>query len=478
MIRLRQMLLVINMICLPCCALGLSYDIVEKQHDIQNILKAIRVPVNVGMVVRDLDSGRVLFGQNTNLLYPPASTQKLFTAIAALYYLNQHYRFHTTLYRDGLVQDHTLMGHVVIRFSGDPSLRVSDLKQLLLTLKAQGIRKIMGSVYLDSSAYNEIPYPPGWLWDDLSYSYAAPLQAINLNRNAFALQMTPSKTMYAPPQLKSALPDAVVSFENHVRTTHGNEPNCPFLIYSHADNRYTIYGCINQKWGSQQRTLAIRNPILYAKVLVSRMLIQQGIAWTGSVNVLHHPYGHPSTEMADHPSVALYEMVTEMLKKSDNLIAESLLKKIGEYYYRRSGSVQNGLRALKQILKPTGIDFSHNNINDGSGLSRYNLVTPLQFSRLLSFAYQTHAVRVPLLAALPRASVDGTLIARMHWIRDKERVMAKTGSMTGVSALVGYVHTRSGHTLSFVLMLSGFLGKQYRYHQLEDQLCRYLVEQM
>lgn len=442
-------------------------------HGIQKILSQSKMPVHTGIVVRNAKTGRLLYSQHSHYLFEPASVQKLFTATAAIKYLGPHFTFKTHLLSNGIIKNHTLNGNIAIKFNGDPSLSNDDLAQLLDVLRTKGITKINGHVYLDTSAYDNVYYPPGWLWDDLSYSYAAPLSAIIINKNKFILRLTPAKHIGAKPSLSVDIPNDVIHFTNHVKTTAEYNKHCPLTIYSDANNHFTLDGCLNKKWGRQRRNLSIRNPIPYAKTVIRQILKDDGIRIKGKITVLH--VNNKYKLLNENRSPTLRALIKKMLKKSDNLITDTFFKQLGHQYFKHQGNWQNGARALKIILKPTGIDFKKNLINDGAGLSRYDLISPLQLSQLLKYIYTQPSIKPVLMEALPIAGIDGTLVGRMYSEAKDKRIRAKTGTMTGITALAGYIYTRHLGILSFTIMMNGFLGKSHPYTQLEDRVCEYLA---
>ena len=208
-------------------------------------------------------------------------------------------------------------------------------------------------------------------------------------------------------------------------------------------------------------------------MLIQQGLQDKGITYPGTIRARKAPTD--DVVLAEHRSPPLSMVLKEMLKKSDNLTADSLLKKIGEVYYKEPGTWQNGLFALRKILKPTKIDFKHNLINDGAGLSRYNLIAPRQLTQLLYYAYHHPTIRAVLLQDLPIGGKDGTLIDRLRPTANGEHVHAKTGSMSGVCALAGYVMTRHHVTLTFAIMANGFVGKDLPIIHLEDRICELLI---
>lgn len=450
-----------------------SYHPKSLRQGLQHILNSAHPDANIGIIVRDAKTDKVIFSRHSYHLYTPASTQKLFTAVAALRYLGPHFRFKTALLTRGKIKNHILNGNLIVKFGGDPELTSKDVRKLITALKKRGVHRIKGHVYIDNTAYGHVPYPPGWMWDDLSYSYAAPLNAIIINHNKFVLRLIPSKKIHHPPKIIPMLPDGVIYLNNEVTTTSKYSKKCPLTIYSDLHNHYRLAGCLNKSWGKQYRSLAIRNPLPYAMALIRKALQDNHITYKHYIRARKTP--RHTIVLAKHSSPPLSQLLKEMLKTSDNLTADSLLKKMGQRYYKRRGTWETGLNALKKILKPTGINFKHCLINDGAGLSRYNLITPRQFSKLLYYAYHHPIIRKTLLMALPIGGKDGTLISRMHHAAKGQRVHAKTGTMSGVSALAGYIRTQHHGTLTFTIMINGFVGKATPSNYFEDRLCEFLA---
>lgn len=430
--------------------------------------------VNFGIMVQNVTTGKTIYKFNQNHLFTPASVQKLFTATAALAYLKPSYRFVTSIYTTGVIHNNTLTGNIYIKFVGDPFFKRKDLRRMIDEMHAKGIHKIKGHVYIDNSDYDNVPYPPGWIWDDLSYSYAAPVNAIILNRNKFLLHFTPSNKALGAPTLSTKLPPSILNFHNHVETTSTFQKKCPLRIYSDDLNNYILKGCLYGKWGEQRRSLAVRDVVSYAKFLTKEYLNDNAITFKGSITLKQAPQ-HRHT-FVSHQSPPLSKIIKEMLKKSDNLTTDAIFKKIGQEYYHTQGTWQNSLDAVKKILAiPTGINFKKNRLNDGAGLSRYNLIRPAQFIKLLSYIHHNPTVRPALYDALPIAGKDGTLDERMLNLGSGERIHAKTGSMAGVTTLTGFVRTKNHGMLTFVIMVNDFLGKDHRFLRLQNRVCEYLA---
>jgi len=440
---------------------------------LEHSLKGKLAHANIGIVVQSMKNGRILYQQNAHHLFTPASVLKLLTAVAALDYLKPDYVFHTQLLSKGKILNHQLQGNLTVKFSGDPELTKQDIHNLFYQLRKKGVRKITGRVFIDNFDYGSVPYPPGWIWDDLSYSFAAPLNTIIIGRNYFVLHLIPKRKRRRP-ALKSNLPDGVATFSNSLIMVKSLNANCPISIYSSLNNHYKISGCFYRKWKTQSRKLAIRNIIPYTKKLIQLELKKNKIHYTGKIKISRASKG--SRVLVQHDSPPLSDIIKQMLKDSDNLTTNAVFKRLGKTYYRSRGTWQNSLRALKQLLsKSVGIDFTSNLVNDGAGLSRYNLLTPMQLSKVLNYAYHKKHIRPALMVALPIAGIDGTMQYRLQSEGRGRRILAKTGTMTGVTSLAGYVKSKHNGTVSFVIMINGFVKPRRPYIALQDQICRLLV---
>lgn len=458
-------------------ALWMSAALASPQAELNKLIYNNNNPslknVNIGVMIASMDTKQVIYQYNADHLYSPASVQKLFTATAALAYLTPGFQFKTQAFVTGKVTGDTLHGNLYIKFSGDPSLKTADLSQILKATYNHGIHKIDGGVYLDNSDYNWVPYPPGWIWDDLSYNYAAPINAIILNKNKFSVHIVPGTLGHAP-VVSSNLPAGVVTFNNQIITTQNYHKDCPVTVYSNEQNIYRLGGCFNHNLGDQRRSLAIRDIVKYARAVTKELLRQNNISYNNAVQVQQTPAG--AQLVAEHVSEPLAKLERHMLKKSDNLYTSSILKKVGQEYFKRPGTWQDSLEALKEILgSRTGINFKNTLINDGAGLSRYNLLSPHQFVQLLYYIDHNNAIRGPLINDLPIAGVDGTLAYRMPSLAKDFRVRAKTGSMTGISSLAGYVYTKHHGVMAFAIIVNNFTGSRRPYTKLENQICEYLA---
>lgn len=367
---------------------------------------------SMGVFVKSMANHDVLYTHQSNSLFVPASTLKILTAETALLYLGPNYRFSTRLLTDAkIVRGGILQGNLYVIFDGDPLLTYDDLFSLFYTLKTQQIKKVSGHLYLDYTAYDQSLHGPGWIKKDKSYCYAAPISASIIDRNCLI-------TKFASP----------------------SEPAKGLAAYN--------------------------------RVVFDNLLRALSVTLEGSIVVGHVPTNYWRTHfslLANHSSFPLRMLVNKMMKNSDNIIAGSLFKKVGQLYAQGTGSWENGKSAMLQILsKKMGINISGIHPVDGSGLSTYNLMTPLQMMQVLDFAYHHERTANDFISSLPIAGVDGTLKHRMRHIARKVR--AKTGTMTGVFGLAGYTVSADQEPLAFVIMINGQKGMGWRYKAVEDRI--------
>lgn len=422
-----------------------------------NVINNGRYGADVAVYVKSMNNGQILYARNATLPMTPASTMKILTAEAALIFLGPDYRFSTQLLTDAKsVNGGVLQGNLYVVFSGDPTLSYNDIRELLETLNTQHIRAIAGNVYIDNSAYDQRFYGPGWNEKDKKFAYAAPISASIINHNTVALQLSSGN---------AAARDSVI-------TTPSKQSACSIRVAADANSLLSIDGCMNKSQRSLGLSYVVTDIPEYNRALLKNALAQQGVSIYRSVTFGSAPSS--ASLVGSHASDPLRDMIKEMLKKSDNVIAGALFKKIGQLYTRRQGSWESGSVAVSQILmKQADVDISGMRILDGSGLSAENLATPAQLMQVLNYAYHNNRIGGDFIAALPIAGIDGTLKHRMGNITRKVR--AKTGTISGVVSLAGYASAKNNETLGFVIMVNGDRGLGWRYKSMEDKIATALT---
>ena len=441
-------------------------------HGLQTLLSKVNhSSVHVGIVVKSLDTGQVYFSQNANHSFAPASVQKLFTVSSALVNLKPDYHFDTQILTTGTINNGVLQGDLIFKFSGDPTLTQSNLISLVSQLHSDGIRRVTGNIIIDDTAFNHVPYPAGWIWNDLSFDFAAPLNTVIINRNRFGVSFIPARKFGEKATIVPHLPPNTATFVNELITTRHV---CPLTILSNANNQYLVRGCLPRAYGTEGRSLAIRNMQLYTKNLIHVLLKKNEISFGNAVYYTKAPAN--SHVLVNHESAPLSKIIVHLLKHSDNLYADALFKKMGEEFTHTTGSWENALVAEKSVLiNHAGVANDHIHLVDGAGLSLYNSVTPESVSQVLNYIYRNPMLRETLIPALPIAGVDGTLAGRMPMLAHGKLLHAKTGSMAGVSSLAGFINTKHHGVLSFVIMINNIPKNRAPYIVLENHIAEFLA---
>lgn len=409
-----------------------------------------------GVIVQSLADGSVWYERNPDLLLLPASNQKLFTSAAALHLLGPDWRYATPLLRSGRVDRRgTLHGNLSLKGSGDPLLSDKDLDAFVQGVRKAGIRRIRGRVIGDESHFDRRRYGDGWSWDDMPYYYSPQIGALNLNGNLVRVQVFPGKKVGAPLRVIVAPTGNYVQVINRAATTAKGTRSHLVIERELGKNRILIEGTLALDAPSDTRKpkgIPVENPALYAAHVLTMRLQSTGIRVDGSPATGVSP--RHAVEVARRYSPPLSEILKRLNKTSDNLIAECLLKTLGvERGKTRFGTTEHGIRVAKAALNRLGIDPNAVIMADGSGLSRHNLVSARSVAALLR-AMHAHPHAKTFLDSLPLAGVEGTLKRRLKGTPAENHVRAKTGTMRNVSSLSGYVTTRDGEPLVFVIMMN------------------------
>ena len=406
-----------------------------------------------------------LYQRNANLLLHPASNMKLVTLAAAAERLGWDFRFPTTIRSTTPVEpDGTLRGDLVVIGGGDPTIGrrhegEATLAQVADLVWRSGVRRVEGRVVGDGSVFGGTSYGEGWQWDDLPFSYAAPVSALIYNENTAEFVVTPGPSGGALAQMTLVDAAADVEVVNQITTVAKGTARRLSIGRTPDDPRVTIRGEVPLGYAPFKQHVTIADPSAYFARAFRRALIARGIIVVGPArSSLTDPPGRLDERGLSirHQSPPLRDMAATLMKVSQNLYAEVLFHALGQAV---GGDHATGASAIATTLSAWGTEASEVVAADGSGLSRYDLTSAAALDVLLTRMFTSPAHREPWLASLPIAGVDGTLERRMKGTPAEGRVHAKTGSIAYVRALSGYVRTTDDQWLQFVILANNFAGK-------------------
>lgn len=419
------------------------FQILSAAPTISQIIQHDLPQANVGILVMNANTGKIIYQHNANHGFTPASITKLFTATSALITLGPTFRFKTWI---GIHHDqyhhHRLQGNLFIHFSGDPTLTIHNVNQLIAQVKKTGIRQINGNVILDTSEYTHTAYPLGFMISDTPYCYGAPASSVIVDHNCFYL------TIHHNGQVTHGL-DRYIHVKNTVKMANSQALQyCIFEPFMNSQNQLQLKGCLPNRpqWSFN---MAVQHPVSLAKRVILQALQKNGIHLKGRILTGKAP--DHLQQLAQHASQPLLILLKHMLVYSDDLYANTFTRTMGAQRFG-VGSFTAGVSVINATVKP--MIHSKLILQDGAGLSYYDIIQPQQVAQLLYNIQHHPKLAKMIIPALPIAGVNGTLQNRMKAPGLKGMVFAKTGSMSGVSNLAGYILNPKQTPLIFVIMMN------------------------
>ena len=398
-----------------------------------------------GVLVKTLSSNKILYSQDSQKYFIPASNIKLFTTAVALQKLGSDFRIRTSIYDDG-------NGILRVVGRGDPSFKNPQLVLLAKQLYQRGIREINQLIADDSYFQGEVVHS-SWEWEDIQADYGAPVNSLILNKNASGLSFLP-QNIGQPLQIKWTEPTEAYQWkiENNTITTQADKPGFVEINRDLKGQILRIKGQLAVNSQPEITAIAVFDPISNFLKQFRHNLITSGITVKEIVISNLNKNGQ---EIAAVESPPLSELLIETNVNSNNLYAESLLRSLAIKKPREinQNTADIGLQIMKETLTQLGVEPESYVIVDGSGLSRKNLTTPAALVQLLEAIYESPQREI-FRDSLPIAGVKGSLKNRLINTDAMGIVQGKTGSMTGVSALSGYVNSANYEPLVFSIMVN------------------------
>lgn len=417
-----------------------------------------------GLVVAEADSGQILYDRGGSQRLVPASNTKMLTSAAAIDILGPDYTYITEVATNAELQGGDLNGDLYLRGTGDPTLLPEDYDALAAAVADAGVTQIHGDLVADDTTFDQVRLGPEWGWDDLSYYYSAEISALTVapdtdyDAGTVIVSVEPGAEGEAP-QVSVDPATEYVEFDNSAVTVAEGEDSSIGIERRHGTNTIEITGQIAAGDTASSWT-TVWNPTGYAADVFASALDRHGVKVSGDVR-LSVPTPDGAETLADHESMTLEELLVPFMKLSNNGHAETLTKTIG-VETAGEGTWSAGLAAMEEFVAEIGMDTANQRQSDGSGLSRWNLIPPREFANLLVGAQDADWFDA-WYAAMPIACQEdrldgGTLRTRMCDTPAEGNVHAKTGSLTSVSGLSGYVTDADGRELVFSFISNDYLA--------------------
>ena len=452
---------------------------------IEAILKReVFAPAIVAIDIRDLDRGRVLFEKNAATNVKPASTMKLFTTAAILDAEGAVAALPATTVEtagrlDGLGR---ILGDVYLMGRGDPNLSdrfewrggKSPFDQLAKDIRDAGITRIEGRVIGFDGLFTQETIPDGWTADDLVWSYGAEVSALSAFDNSLGLRVEPGEREGDPARLIVQPETEFMRIESLVVTAAEGTKAKLTLNRLLGSRHVVIEGSVPRLGEAWTGAVAAPEPTLFATTLLAEAMKRHGVTVRDGVLASREPLPRDLRPLASVRGPSVAEQIRVVNKESQNLHAETLLRRLG-LAAMKDASVESSLKAREAFLKGLDIRIADTAMYDGSGLSRSDLVTARAEVDLL-VAMARHPLAKAFRESLPIAGVDGTLKRRMIGTKAQGRVFAKTGSLSHVNALAGYVDAVSGRRFAFAIIVNHHTRPSKEVTGAMDEICALLVD--
>lgn len=473
-----------------CCALVFVIPVSESdgnpkiEESITRLTKNIGKILNtsilknslIGIQIVSVDSGEVVYEKNSEMSLNPASNTKLVTSAAALVRLKPEYQFTTAVYTNARLRNGVLSGDVYIRGGGDPSLSYEGLLSLAQDVYNAGIRTIAGNIVGDATFLDDEREFSGW--HDFERAYSGRISALSVNYNAVHLMVKPSSRSGVAPQIILNPPTSYVKIKNKAVTISSR--NSIYATFANADESLTeetllVQGKISPKsrYGVSAY-IYVNNPALFTTVTFKDALEQVGVTVEGTATLGEVP--QKSRRLGIYLSDSLSRITCDSNKISNNFVAEQILKVLGAEMLGTPGTTEKGLQVVREFLEELDIPAGSYVLENGSGLSRNNRLSPAQIVTVLNSMYENFEVRSEFLASLAIAGVDGTLRRRLQDTQAERRLRAKTGALRAVSCISGYAASKDNEVFAFSIMMNDYKSGGYAVKKIQNNLAVLLTE--
>ena len=435
---------------------------INLRNKINKIIENSEIDLNMSIQVISLKDNKVIYDYNSQKLLMPASTNKLYTCAAALYYLKKNHQFETRILSN--------QKNLILKGGGDPDLSIKELDSLALQVSKN--YKNIDTLFMDDSFLDSLNYGEGWMWDEGPWWYAAPISALSVNDNCIDFYVKPN--INGNKALIDHYPKtSFIQFKNESKTVKDSVEKKLKIDRNWILNKNDFYAHGEIMDTSDVDTLYrnIFDPTGFTGTIFKESLEKYGTKVETIVKkkIQHENYKNISL----HKSKPLLFSAINLMNESDNLTAELFVKSIGAID-TIPGSWKSGLDSIKTFLaREVLIDTANIRLADGSGVSRYNLTSSAQLNSLLSWMYKSK-YKDDFLSTLPGGGFKNSTLEK-RLIDEGGLVRAKTGGLSGVRNLAGYIISRKYGDVAFSILMNGYTDSSSRYARIHDQILRTII---
>ena len=417
------------------------------KQSVNSVINDSKISQNsISISVKDADTGAKVYSLNDKILFHPASVQKLLTIVPIVEILGNDYNFKTELYSRG-------NSAYVIKLGADPYLSTSDLKELVNRINQEQVKNI----YIDDSIVEQKDWGEGWQWDDDLNTFMPRFNAYNLDGNIISITVMPTTEGRQATIINSS--KYPLAFFNYVTT--GNQTNIKISRNNIiAANAIKLEGTVNSPY---QTSITNNNLKRYFEVKLTNALEDRNI-------YLKETYGTTTVKPSDKKIGKVFRpikiAVDDILQNSNNMAIESIAKIAAGKYYKKQGTDTDAINLFNKFYEQYGLNKSRIKIVDASGVSKNNL-TDADF--ITEYLVKNQSEKVMDSLAQPGV---GTLTERMLPL--KNNLKAKTGTLSDISSIAGYLTARNGNKYAFCIIINDPASSNTSKKNLENYILREL----
>ena len=435
---------------------------INLRNKINKIIKNSEIDLNMSIQVISLKDNKVIYDYNSQKLLMPASTNKLYTCAAALHFLEKDHQFGTDVFSD--------TKNLILKGGGDPDLSIKELDSLALEVSKK--YKNIDTLFIDDTFLDSLNYGEGWMWDEGPWWYAAPISALSVNDNCIDFYIKPSLAGEAA-SIDYYPKTSFIKFKNESITVQDSVQKRLKIDRDWVlnKNNFNAYGEIIDTSDVDTLYRNIYDPSTFTGVLFKESLQKYGarVKTISKKKTSNKSY----KKISNHLSKPLIHSATNLMNESDNLTAELFVKSIGALD-TLPGTWKVGLDSIKSFLaKEVLIDTSNIRLADASGVSRYNLTSAAQLNSLLKWMYNSE-YKDDFISTLPGGGWENSTLEK-RLIDEGDLVRAKTGGLSGVRNLAGYIKSKKYGDVAFSILMNGYTDYSSRYARVHDQIVKSII---
>ena len=477
----------------PCASAAKAAPVENFQKTMDRLVTHSRIKKShLGLVVTRVANGKILASLNKSSRMTPASLTKIVTAAAILEKMPVGHQFETDLLTTAPEKNGVLNGAIYLRGGGDPGFVSESMWCLVNEFLRTGIKTIRGDIIVDDTLFDKVRFDPSRDQTLVDRAYDSPIGAMTFNWSAVNIFVRPGQTAGEPARVFSDPENEYIKIVDHATTSARGQTDIHVTNQDiYEERREQTRGAQNADANAHETIVvsghipkgakefvaykSISRPAIWSGYQLKAFLHERGINVTGMIRTGKTPDG--AKILAAQKSKSIEQLISEMMKYSNNFIAEILTKDLGVQEGGAPGTMQKGMAAIHGFLSElhlkSGDDYT---MVSPSGLSRENSFRPIDLLHVLEHVRKRFQIYPEYAAALPIGGVDGTL---RHWLKGSDLlgiVRAKSGHLDGVVGLGGFAGARDGEIYEFVFLFNGTAKESGRAATLFDSLVSELLK--